>query len=161
MSTRPRHRLPDSGDLALHQLCGSGVATAPMLEALLKRHPEAATTRNAQGRTPLHILCGACVQGGGIVANAAALVNVLLASAPGAATVPDANGATAIESLPRDDRRFGEVNALFEACLPEPPRRLSPNEPNRGDRVVEPPAAPKRRMTLSPGNDDELDFRGS
>ena len=63
-----------------------------MLEALLKRHPEAATARNAQGRTPLHILCGACVQGGAIVANAAALVNVLLASAPGAATVPDANG---------------------------------------------------------------------
>ena len=47
--------LPESGDLALHQLCGSGVASVPMLEALLKRHPEAATTRNAQGRTPLDI----------------------------------------------------------------------------------------------------------
>ena len=152
MSTRPRHRLPESGDLALHQLCGSGVATAPMLEALLKRHPEAATTRNAQGRTPLHLLCEACVQDGAIVANAAALIKVLLEAAPGAA-------GDALDCFPTADRRFSEIKALFDACLPEPPRRLSPNEPNRGDRVVEPPAAPKRRMTLSPGNDDELDFR--
>ena len=155
MSTRPRHRLPDSGDLALHQLCGSGVATAPMLEALLKRHPEAATTRNAQGRTPLDVLCRACVVDGAIVANAAALIKVLLEAAPGAAVCD------ALDCFPTADRRFGEIKALFDASsLPEPPRRLSPNEPNRGDRI-EPPAAPKRRMTLSPGNDDELDFRGS
>ena len=125
-----------------------------MLEALLKRHPEAATTRNAQGKTPLHLLCGACVQDGAIVANAAALIKVLLDVSPGAA-------GDALDCFPTADRRFGEVKALFDASLPEPPRRLSPNEPNRGDRVVEPPAAPKRRMTLSPGNDDELDFRGS
>ena len=145
---------PESGDLALHQLCGSGVASVPMLEALLKRHPDAATTRNAQGKTPLHLLCGACVQDGAIVANAAALINVLLEAAPGAAVCD------ALDCFPTDDRRFEEIKALFDACLPEPPRRLSPNEPNRGDRV-EPPAAPKRRATLSPGNDDELDFRGS
>ena len=125
-----------------------------MLEALLKRHPEAATTRNAQGRTPLDILCRACVVDGAIVANAAALIKVLLDAAPGAA-------GDALDCFPTADRRFGEVKALFDASLPEPPRRLSPNEPNRGDRIVEPPAAPKRRMTLSPGNDDELDFRGS
>ena len=123
-----------------------------MLEALLKRHPEAATTRNAQGKTPLHLLCGACVQDGAIVANAAALIKVLLDAVPGAA-------GDALDCFPTADRRFGEIKALFDTCLPEPPRRLSPNEPNRGDRVVEPPAAPKRRMTLSPGNDDELDFR--
>ena len=146
--------LPESGDLALHQLCGSGVASVPMLEALLKRHPEAATTRNAQGKTPLHLLCLACVVDGAIVANAAALIKVLLDAAPGAA-------GDAFDCFPTADRRFSEIKALFDACLPEPPRRLSPNEPNRGDRVVEPPAAPKRRMTLSPGNDDELDFRGS
>ena len=125
-----------------------------MLEALLKRHPEAATTRNAQGRTPLDILCRACVVDGAIVANAAALISVLLEAVPGAAV------SDALDCFPTADRRFGEVKALFDACLPEPPRRLSPNEPNRGDRV-EPPAAPKRRATLSPGNDDELDFRGS
>ncbi len=120
-----------------------------MLEALLKRHPEAATTRNAQGRTPLHLLCEACDQDGAIVANAAALIKVLLDAVPGAA-------GDALDCFPTDDRRFEEIKALFDACLPEPPpRRLSPNEPNRGDRVVEPPAAPpKRRMTLSPGNDD-------
>ena len=129
-----------------------------MLEALLKRHPEAATTRNAQGKTPLHLLCEACVQDGAIVANAAALIKVLLEAAPGDAAVSDA-----LDCFPTDDRRFGEIKALFDdaSSLPEPPRRLSPNEPNRGDRVVEPPAGPKRRATLSPGNDDELDFRGS
>jgi len=127
-----------------------------MLEALLKRHPDAATARNAQGRTPLDILCRACVVDGAIVANAAALINVLLEAVPGAAV------SDALDCFPTDDRRFGEIKALFDASsLPEPPRRLSPNEPNRGDRVVEMPAAPKRRMTLSPGNDDELDFRGS
>ena len=145
--------LPESGDLALHQLCGSGVATAPMLEALLKRHPEAATTRNAQGRTPLDILCRACVVDGAIVANAAALISVLLEAAPGAAV------SDALDCFPTADRRFGEIKALFDALsLPEPPpRRLSPNEPNRGDRIEAKP----RRATLSPGNDDELDFRGS
>ena len=122
-----------------------------MLEALLKRHPDAATTRNAQGKTPLDLLCCACVVDGAIVANAAALIKVLLDAAPGAA-------GDALDCFPTADRRFGKVKALFDACLPEPPRRLSPNEPNRGDRV-EPPAAPKRRATLSPGNDDELDFR--
>ena len=120
-----------------------------MLEALLKRHPDAATTRNAQGKTPLDLLCCACVVDGAIVANAAALIKVLLDAAPGAA-------GDALDCFPTADRRFGEIKALFDASLPEPPRRLSPNEPNRGDRVVEPPAAPKRRMTLSPGNDDEL-----
>ena len=99
-------------------------------------------------------MCDACVQDGAIVANAPALIKVLLDAAPGAA-------GDALDCFPTADRRFGEIKALFDACLPEPPRRLSPNEPNRGDRVVEPPAAPKRRMTLSPGNDDELDFRGS
>ena len=104
----------------------------------------------------MHLLCGACVQDGAIVANAAALIKVLLEAAPGAAVCD------ALDCFPTADRRFGEIKALFDASsLPEPPRRLSPNEPNRGDRVVEPPAAPKRRMTLSPGNDDELDFRGS
>ena len=102
----------------------------------------------------MHLLCAACVQDGAIVANAAALIKVLLDAAPGAA-------GDALDCFPTADRRFSEIKALFDACLPEPPRRLSPNEPNRGDRVVEPPAAPKRRMTLSPGNDDELDFRGS
>ena len=89
---------------------------------------------------------------GAIVINAAALIMVLLDAVPGAA-------GDALDFFPTDDRRFGEIKALFDTCLPEPPRRLSPNEPNRGDRVVEPPAAPKRRATLSPGNDDELDFR--
>ena len=51
-----------------------------------------------------------------------------------------------------------QAPVLLAPTAPPPPRRLSPNEPNRGDRG-EPPAAPKRRMTLSPGNDDELDFR--
>ena len=124
-----------------------------MLEALLKRHPEAATARNAQGMTPLHLLCAACVRDGAIVANAVALIKVLLEAAPGAAV------SDALDCFPTADRRFAEIRALFDASsLPGPPRRLSPNEPNRGDRI-EPPAAPKRRMTLSPGNDDELDFR--
>ena len=125
-----------------------------MLEALLKRHPDAATTRNAQGKTPLDLLCCACVVDGAIVANAAALLKVLLDAAPAGAA------GDALDCFPTADRRFGEIKALFDTCLPEPPRRLSPNEPNRGDRI-EPPAAPKRRMALSPGNDDELDFRGS
>ncbi|KAH8053091.1 hypothetical protein JL722_9757 [Aureococcus anophagefferens] len=56
------HVLPETGELALHQVCAitPPVATVRMLVALLANHaPAAATPRKSDGKTPLHLLCRA------------------------------------------------------------------------------------------------------
>ncbi|KAJ8600248.1 hypothetical protein CTAYLR_001996 [Chrysophaeum taylorii] len=158
------HALPETGELALHQLCAVSppVLTLRMLAALLAANaPAAAAPRTLDAANPLHLLCRALAQldaSSAKLETAPDLIRALLDAAPRAAAMLDADGKRPSDYLaPRADL-FDDCLAVFALVDPSSPAAAttvawwssssSSSSPNWPPPANPPAAATSEKRTL-------------
>ena len=122
-----QHAIPGTGDMALHQLCAivPPILTRRMLTAMLEVYPRAAATaRQSDGKTPLHLLCRAIALSSSSSESRTpssrdlampGLIAQLLQAAPSAAAMKD----YIHHRTPREELLYhsSEDGGLIPACL--------------------------------------------